>query len=449
MRSIERSLLAWILGALGLGAVLVAVVTYVVILDEMNEVFDENLEDVAQAVEIYHYLEQHRGGGALNAPLVHLRPLEDDDIVTTAWTLRGEQIHASDPAVHLPFTKVEGLTRPKVDGVRWIVYSSVSELGVVQAAQRFRARQELARNSALKILPPLTGLIALVAGLLIFGLRKGLQSLDMAAVDIASRSDRSLKAIELGDIPREISPIVASINGLMARLSLAFTAQRRFLADAAHELRTPMTALRLQLQLLERAQDDGERRRGMAELASGIDRSQRLIEQLLQVARSEPDGKPDRFEPVDLADLVRSVVSVFSVKAEHVGLDLGASVPSSPLRVHADPNQLTVLLNNLVENAFRYTPAGGVVDVEASLVAGQPTLTVTDTGPGIPEADRERVFDRFYRCEDAQSQARDGSGSGLGLAIVKSIADRHQARVVLATAPSGQGLQARVIFPQG
>jgi two-component system OmpR family sensor kinase len=117
--------------------------------------------------------------------------------------------------------------------------------------------------------------------------------------------------------------------------------------------------------------------------------------------------------------------------------------------VHADPNQLTVLLNNLVENALRYTPADGVVDVEACLVEGRPTLMVTDTGPGIPEADRGRVFDRFYRCEDAQSQARDGSGSGLGLAIVKSIADRHHARVVLSTPPSGQGLQARVIFPAG
>ncbi|RZK99488.1 MAG: two-component sensor histidine kinase [Rubrivivax sp.] len=445
MKSIERTLLAWILGALALGAVLVALVTYLVTLEEMNEVFDNDLQNVARAMASYH----HSALGPRSPGEVVLQDRSDEpddsEIVTLTWTPTGQRLYASDPRVRVPFSRTEGLSRPMVDGEPWIVYSSVSEVGTAQAAQRNASRQEMARESAVEVLLPLAGLVAAVGGLLVLGLRGGFRSLDVAARDIASRSARTLDAIELGGVPKEVAPIVASINGLMERLGLAFTAQRRFLADAAHELRTPMTALRLQLQLLERASDEGERRASMAALAAGIDRSQHLIEQLLQVARTEPDGEPVRHETVDLAGLARTVVASFSAKADHAGLDFGASAPDS-VRVQGDAAQLTVLLNNLVENALRYTPAGGVVDVAVSTEQGHARLRVSDSGPGIPEAERERVFDRFYRCEDAQAQSRDGSGSGLGLAIVKSIADRHGASVTLATAPSGRGLEVRVAF---
>ena len=300
--------------------------------------------------------------------------------------------------------------------------------------------------TATQVLAPLIGLVVVVAGLLVFGLRRGLQPLDNTAQDIAQRSARSLEPITLEDVPKEIKPLVVSINELMNRLAAAFATQRRFLADAAHELRTPITALRLQLQLLQRCGDDAERAQAVAELAAGIDRSQRLVEQLLQVARSDTDGEFTRREPVDLAELVRSTVSAMSIKAEHVGLDLGADAPGKVM-VQGDVNQLSVLLNNLVENALRYTPAGGVVDVTAVLEDGQPLLRVVDNGPGIAESERERVFDRFYRCEAAPSQASDSSGSGLGLAIVRAIAERHGAQVSLATPASGHGLEVRVLFP--
>jgi two-component system, OmpR family, sensor kinase len=445
MKSIERTLLAWVLGALALGALLVALVTYLVTLEEMNEVFDNDLQSVARAMASYH----HSALGPRSPGEVVLQDRvdepDDSEIVTLTWTPEGERIYASDPRARVPFSNVEGLSRPMVDGEAWIVYSSVSKVGTAQAAQRHASRQEMARESAVEVLLPLAGLVAVVGGLLVVGLRGGFRSLDVAARDIASRSARTLDAIELDGVPKEVLPIVASINGLMERLGLAFTVQRRFLADAAHELRTPMTALRLQLQLLERARDEDERRASLAALAAGIDRSQHLIEQLLQVARAEPDGEPVRHDVVDLAALARSVVSTFSVKADHANLDLGASAPTS-VPVQGNAAQLTVLLNNLVENALRYTPAGGVVDVTASTEAGHPQLRVADTGPGIPEADRVRVFDRFYRGEGAQAQSRDGSGSGLGLAIVKAIADRHGARVTLGTPASGRGLEVRVTF---
>lgn len=230
----------------------------------------------------------------------------------------------------------------------------------------------------------------------------------------------------------------------MQRLNLAFTAQRRFLADAAHELRTPITALRLQLQLLERTTDDGERQRALSELHSGVDRSQRLVQQLLLVARTEHDGEATKLAPLDLAALVRAQVAAMSFKAERAGLDLGANA-SEPVLAVGDELRLGVLLENLIENALRFTPAGGVVDVSARIENGQPLIRVVDDGPGIPEADRDRLFERFHRGEAAQS--RSPEGSGLGLAIVKAIAERHGATVDLCTPTSGLGLEVRVRFP--
>ena len=446
MRSIERTVLAWILGALTLGAMVIVLVTYLVALEEMHDVLDDNLKNVAEAVASYHQAGHSLGGNDLIvAPQRNDAP-EDDEIVTLTWTPQGRRVFASDPRVQLPFTHTEGLTRPSVQGEGWVVYSSVSEGGVAQAAQRNSTRNDMAGESAARVVPPLIALVVAVGGLLLFGLRRGLQPLDSAAQDVAQRSAQSLEPITLEDVPKEIKPLVRSINDLMNRLAVALATQRRFLADAAHELRTPITALRLQLQLLQRSGNDAQREQAVAALAAGIDRSQRLVEQLLQVARSDPDGEFTHREPVDLAELVRTTVSALSTKAEHQGLDLGADAPETVM-VQGDVSQLTVLLNNLVENALRYTPAGGVVDVAAGFHDERPLLRVVDNGPGIAESERDRVFDRFYRCEAAQSQAGDGSGSGLGLSIVRTIAERHGAQVSLATPAAGHGLEVRVLFP--
>ena len=440
MPSLERYLLAWILGASLLGGVLIALTTYLVTFDEMGEVFNAELKNVAQAVASYRLTSGD--AGERSAPLT----VDEAEIVTVTWTRDGRRVFSSQPAVDIPFRAVDGISRARLGNEDWIVYTLVQSAGVVQAAHRASARRETARESASQIVPFLLGGVVVVGGLLIFALRRGLRPLDDAARDIASRSVRSLEPIAGDQAPRELAPLVEAVNGLMSRLSLALTTQRRFLADAAHELRTPVTALRLQLQLLERSRDESARREAMAELHSGIDRSQRLIEQLLAVARSEPDAAAASSENVDLGVLARAVVESHSAKAEHRGLDLGARA-SSGVVVQGDGDQLKTLLNNLVENALRYTPAGGAIDVEAALLDEHPTVSVIDDGPGIPEADRGRVFDRFYRGEAAHVLARDAAGSGLGLSIVRAIAERHGAVVDLQTPTSGRGLAVRVVFP--
>lgn len=445
MRSIERYLLQWIMGALTVGAMVVVFVTYLVTLDEMNEVYNADLKNVAEALGTYH----HAGIG-IDGYFVPRSPVRSDvpdpaEIVTVTWTQEGRRVFSSDMRVALPFMSKEALSHVRVAHEEWIVYTDVSPNGVAQAAQRASARSETAEESASKIILPMTGLVFFVAALMVYALRRGLRPLDLASRNVAQRSATSLTPIATEDIPREITPLVSSINELMSQLSLAFANQRRFLADAAHELRTPVTALRLQLQWLQSATDAASRTEAMAELDAGISRSQRLIEQLLQVARHEPEAEQVKTEAVDLSALVRSVVGTMSIKADQFGIDLGAG-GDSHVMVDGDASQLTVLLNNLVENALRYTPEGGVIDVEATHSPGRATLRVVDDGPGIPEAEHQRVFERFYRTDDAAKLARDPGGSGLGLAIVKAIAERHRALISLHLRDSGRGLEVRVVF---
>ena len=446
IRSIERYLLAWIIGALTLGSIVVALVMYLVLLDEMNEVFDDHLKNVANAVARYHHAGHVMGDGIATPLPIPGQTLDGAEIVTLTWTPSGERVYASDKRVDIPFSTVEGLTHPSLGGEAWILYTSVHREGVVQAAQRAADREHLAGESAVKIFIPLFGLVVLVGALMVFALRRGLQPLDAAARDIALRSAKALLPITADDVPREIAPVVASINGLMGRLSEAMATQQRFIADAAHELRSPATALRLQLQLLQRSSDEPARANALSGLEAGIDRTQHLIEQLLQVARAEHDAEQLGREAVSLGELARTVVGNASIQADHSHIDLGVTGTAVEVTTCGDRYQLAILLTNLVENALRYTPAGGVVDVGACLHKGQPALFVIDNGPGIPESERERVFDRFHRGEDARVNSRDGGGSGLGLAIVRAIADRHGASVTLHTPASGEGLEVRVVF---
>ncbi len=445
MRSIERFLLIWVSGALCLGLLLVSMVGYVVTLEEMNEVFDADLRNVAGAV-LSHHRSAGRSLGESSSEVPVASPMTNDsNILTIIWSRDGQRVVTSDPAIDLPFTDTPGLQRKTVSGQDWIVFTVVRDGGVAQAAQLASSRQQMAGESAAAVLPPMLLLVVVASALMIFALRRGLRSLDAAARDVAVRSETSLEPIPTSGLPREILPIVTSVNGLMGRLSAALTGQRQFLADAAHELRTPATALRLQLQLLERSSDETTRKQSMLALRSGVERTQRLIEQLLQVARCGPDGEPMRLQQVDLGALVREVVGHLSIKADHRGIDLGAQVDSG-IVVAGDAEQLTVLLNNLIENALRYTPSGGVVDVQATRRAGRPTLCIVDNGPGIAPAEYDRVFDRFYRGDQSES-GTDDSGSGLGLAIVRAIADRHGGKVWLDRSPAGRGLQVEVAFP--
>lgn len=451
--SLRRTLLVWVLGTLSVGSVVLALVTYAATLGEMNEVFNETLRQTALALADYEHSDLHIESRPGSPSPEDISPRSGDaQIVTVTWSPSGARRFISDPALHIPVRHVTGLARVHIGGVAWYIYTIVESTGIVQAAQRAGARRQAAAEAAAKLLVPLLLLVLVIGLMLALALRRGLKPLDRSVQDVAARSASSMRPIDMTGLPVEIHPLVGAINDLLGRLAQAFDHQRRFVADAAHELRTPVTALRLQLQLLQRATDGAERAAALDDLARGTARTEHLLQQLLQLSRAEPQAQLQhlRPEPVCLVALARSVVGSFSVNAESRGIDLGVTVAADvdTLMVSGDPQMLVVMLNNLVDNALRYTPSGGVVDVVVRRDASaRPMLLVVDTGPGLDEADLPRVLDRFYRAAPMGEGAAGTEGSGLGLSIVKAVVDLHGASISLRNRrDQATGLVCEVVF---
>jgi two-component system OmpR family sensor kinase len=445
--SIRRQLMLWVLGALCVGAPILALAAYWLTLREIDEVLNVSLKQTALLLadrDLRGAIVAGTGAG----PLVAADP--ESQLVAIARRTDGSLLFTSAPETPLRFDPTPGGSIQHANGAQWHVFTVVQADRIVQVAQPAAVRRESAAESASQLLVPLVALIASIGGMLVIALRRGMRPLAVANDALARRSALSLEPLALSGVPLELLPVAQTLNDLLRRLGAAFAAQRYFVADAAHELRSPITALQLQVQILERSRDPAERALATAELSAGIARARRLIEQLLQLSRASADDSGGELfvrEPVRLAELVRTVVVRWAAEAERRGIDLGADADIDAI-AQGDATQLDILLGNLVENALRYTPRGGLVDVVAGLIDGAPVLRVIDDGPGIAPAERARVFDRFYRSPQAEASAEPGSG--LGLAIVKSIADRHDAVVSLHdgrdSARRGPGLEVRVTF---
>jgi two-component system OmpR family sensor kinase len=305
-----------------------------------------------------------------------------------------------------------------------------------------KVRNAMALAGVTRVLTPLMVLLPLLSLLIWIMVGQGLAPLKRLAGAVAMRTPRSLEPLPTDGAPSEVMPLVDSLNDLLRRLDEALAAQKAFVADAAHELRTPITALQLQAQLIERAQSDAERSDLLDDLKAGVRRCAHLVGQLLTLARQDPDlaGRPS--SSLALGELARQVVADHASLAATKQIDLGLAVIDEFARVQGDEEALRILLRNLTDNAIRYTPRGGSVEVAIISVAGRPCIEVSDSGPGIAEKDRARIFDRFYRGEGVGE-----TGTGLGLSIVRAIADRHQATIELGDAEAG-GLRIRVVFPR-
>jgi len=268
-----------------------------------------------------------------------------------------------------------------------------------------------------------------------------LQPVARVRSQVAARQADDLSPVSDNGLPDEVRPLVQELNLLFGRVKTAFEAQQHFVADAAHELRTPLAALRLQAQSLDRADNPEARRVAVARLTAGIDRATRLVEQLLVLARQEATAAEGAVaRPVDLADLARRTVADLAGVAAAKGVDLGVQ-QADPATVEGQPDALQILLRNLVDNGVKYTPGGGTVDISVQHEGSRIVVQVEDSGPGIPPEERERVFDRFYRVAGS-----DAAGSGLGLAIIKAIAERHGASLALDASTRLGGLKAVVTF---
>jgi two-component system OmpR family sensor kinase len=425
-------LLLAIVGAAGVQAAIVYRQARV----EADGMFDYHMEQMAQAL---------RAGVPLpGLPMQggEQGPPESFDFFVQVWTHDGLRVFQSGSNASLPQRAVLGFSNLDIDGRPYRVYSMNSRTQVIQVAQDMRPRQDMARSIAWRTVLP----IVWIAPLLML-VAWGVVSVSLAPVarvrrQVAERSADELAEVGEQDLPDEIRPLVHELNLLLGRVRQAFDAQKHFVAEAAHELRSPLAALRLQVQGLQRAHDEKTRELAVARLLSGIDRATRLVEQLLLLARQQAQGVEARApQAVPLAHLAAQAVGDAAPLAASRRIDLGlGAADATPVR--GDAEALRILLANLVDNAVKYTPEGGTVDVTLRREGTDMALWVEDSGPGIAEADRVRVLDRFYRVPGNAT-----SGSGLGLSIASTIAHLHGCKLLLDRSPRLGGLRIGLRLP--
>ena len=433
MHSIRRQLLVWLLALVIVGVGFAGWLIYRQALAEANELFDYQLEQIAAALPSEPF-----------SSVLQSRSDSDEGVVIQIWNRNGVLMYYSHPRVPLaPHAELGFSTEATARG-EWRVYSAIVGDNVVQLAQPLSIRNRLAAGVAWRTLWPLVLLLPLLGMAIWIIVGRGLMPLQRVTRALDTRHPEALEHLPDNRLPEEVVPVVRALNALLDRLATALDTQKAFVADAAHELRTPLAAVQIQSQLVARAKDDASRKEALDDLQAGITRATRLAEQLLALARSEPDGK-NATALVDLHALLDECVGASVLVAQQRGVDLGIEA-SEAATVMGDQNALRVMFNNLIDNATKYTPDGGRVDVCLRVAEGDPVVEISDNGPGIPAEERERVFDRFYRVGASADRARtDVAGSGLGLAIVRRIAEQHGAKVALAESKSG-GLLVSVRF---
>jgi two-component system, OmpR family, sensor histidine kinase TctE len=312
---------------------------------------------------------------------------------------------------------------------------------VVQVVETLNKRHRLVRDILVTVLAP-TLVIALVSvSLAWLGVARGLAPLERVRNELLQRPPHDLRPLNDEAVPEEVAPAVAALNRLLERARAASEMQRRFLANAAHQLRTPLAGLQIHLELLMRRDLAPDVRDEVETIHSATVRASRLARQLLALAKAESaaaDLQP--LQALDVKGIAEAAAAEWVPRAVERGIDLGFALSSA--RTRGDALLLRELLNNLIDNALRYTPTGGVVTVRSEEDGGAAFLCVEDTGPGIAEATRNRVFERFYRVDGSP-----GDGAGLGLAIVKEVADRHGASLRVEAASGGRGTRIVVSFP--
>jgi two-component system OmpR family sensor kinase len=435
VKSLRKHLLAWLVPVFLAAALLTTVCTYYMFGSMVSWFMDSQMSVLADS----HTVE------TLGPPT--LRPLTDHNVekgatIVQIWDSQGALLTSSYPSLAVALQPSNGFTEAKLDGQRWRVYSVRAAGRTVQSIQNLDFRSHVINTQAFQAGLPIASLIPVSAVILWLAIRVALRRLEAVAKAAAAQDENSIGELPTQDVPSEISPLVTAVNRLLTRLRDAFASQRRFVQDAAHELRTPITAMTLQLENLKACPLDAETSAQVAQFEAGLKRTKRLIEQLLRLARQEA-RQADAASNVDLAQFLGELIADLVPCADHRDIDLGLSVEIEAT-VRANPHELRSLLHNLLDNALRYTPEHGVVDVRIHPDGGKVVVEIVDSGPGIPPDLLPRVFDRFFRIEGS-----DTEGSGLGLAIAKLAAERNRIDLHLDNRIERSGLVARVTFAEG
>lgn len=436
--SLKQRLLVLALAAITLVWLGATAFTYHDAREEFDEVLDAHLAQsasllVAQASHDLDELETE------HAPLLHKYARR---VAFQIWE-KGHQLRLhSANAPQQPLTNKEhGFSDTTIDGHRWRVFSTWDESGeyLIHVAERTEVRDELARDIVGNLLRPLGFSLPLLALLLWVAVLRGLRPLDQLAREVERREPDNLAALDASSAPREVAPLIERLNRLFARINASLQKERRFTADAAHELRTPVAAIKAQAQVARTASGEAERIHALDNAILGCDRAAHLIEQLLTLARVDTLDN-NVAEECRIRDIAAETIAALAPTALEKGVQIELLADGDTV-VRGNAWLLRVLLRNLLDNAVKHTPPGTLVRVDISQEPGKINLSVSDNGPGISEQEREKVLERFYRPIDTQA-----SGSGLGLSIVQRIVEVHDATLQMQPANKGRGLRVTVTF---
>jgi two-component system OmpR family sensor kinase len=441
LRSLRSQLLVWLVALHLVAIAATAWFSYVAYGKLVNNFMDDQMRLVADSHAT------HRRAPTLQ-PVTHDEAVRRGAFVVQVWKADGSALLAGSwPGLAVPMKRATGFSEVRTGKAKedeWRVYTAApgedADQPRVQVLQNDGFREDrIVRRALLEGLPILV--LLPIALLILWAIVSAAsRSLRAVARDVAAQDEGSLSELSVARVPEEIAPLVGAFNSLLTRLREAFAAQRRFIQDAAHELRTPMTAIGLQIDNLRAHVPPGDAADRFAQLEAGVERAQHLIEQLLRLSRPGASAAGVR-GTVDVAALLRDSVGQLMVLADQRHVDVGFEGSVMPL-LTAPSADLRSVFDNLIDNAVRYVPEGGVVDVRLHEVGGHPVVDVVDNGPGIPRELLERVFDRFFRVSGAPV-----GGSGLGLAIAQAAALRHGLRIELSNRADGPGLVARVHLP--
>lgn len=353
----------------------------------------------------------------------------------------GSLLLRSEHAPSMPMSHQLGYTVIEHDGQPWRMLTLAAKQGDyrVQVGQSIELRDRAALEVAGQTVLPIALLSPLVLLLLYGSVRRGLKPLDDLAADVASRSPEKLEPLASRSVPLEAQPLVSALNRLLFRLRDALGNERRFTADAAHELRTPLAVVKIQAQVAQLTSDPADRSHALDQIVAGADRAARVLDQLLRLARLDPLARLPKTDDIDLGELVSEVIVEFR-RCQNTSRITGQTSDPS-LFVRGDRELLQIVLRNLVDNAFRYTPPDTPITIFARQDNGGLLLGVADQGRGVPDDELPRLVERFYRGRDVSSE-----GSGLGLAIVQRISELHGARFEAENLPAG-GFAAQLRWP--
>jgi len=438
--SLKRRLLVTLLATISIVWLAAAAYSYFDSRHEISELLDAHLAQSASLIV------SQTGDGLAEIDLEHAPQLHERGrrVAFQIWeqgkVLRMHSVNAPQQRLS---ARDDGFSDAVVDGKGWRVFSAWDggRRYLVQVGERDETRREIAAAVAANLLVPLVLALPALGLFAWLSIVRTFAPLSHVSRELQERRPDNLAPLSTGGVPLEVAPLVASLNALFARVVRLIENERRFTADAAHELRTPLAALKTQAQVALDATADVERRHALDNVVAGCNRAARLVEQMLTLSRLEPDQFRGRSEPFDLPALARQTIAELAPGALAKGIDIEFEEGGS-VALKGYPDLIGILMRNLIDNAVRYSDRGSTVHVRATTIDGNAELTVTDQGPGIPAPERAKVGQRFYRVLGTGE-----SGSGLGLSIVNRIAELHGAKVSLGEAAQGRGLEVRILFP--